>query len=91
MVDFWIDISYNSMEGLGDQLLINESWFNLELQIIIIMDGKDKSTGNVMVVCRARPLNNKEIDKGAKCCLEFNKDKKNIAINMASETSSAFG
>ena len=49
------------------------------------MDGKDKSTGNVMVVCRARPLNNKEIDKGAKCCLEFNKDKKNIAINMASE------
>lgn len=79
------------MEGLRYQLLINESWFNLELQIIIIMDGKDKSTGNVMVVCRARPLNNKEIDKGAKCCLEFNKDKKNIAINMASETSSAFG
>ena len=56
------------------------------------MDSKDKSgAGNVMVVCRARPLNNKEIDKGAKCCLDFNKDKKNISINMASETSAAFG
>ena len=44
-----------------------------------------------MVVCRARPLNNKEIDRGAKCCLDFHKDKKNIAINMTSETSSAFG
>ena len=44
-----------------------------------------------MVVCRARPLNNKELDKGAKCCLEFNKNKKDIAINMASETSAAFG
>ena len=55
------------------------------------MESKDKGAGNVMVVCRARPLNNKEIDKGAKCCLEFAKDKKNIAINMASETSAAFG
>ena len=55
------------------------------------MDSKEKGAGNVMVVCRARPLNNKEIDKGAKCCLDFNKDKKNIAINMASETSAAFG
>ena len=52
---------------------------------------EDKSTGNVMVVCRARPLNNKEIDKGAKCCLEFAKDKKNIAINMADTSSQAFG
>lgn len=55
------------------------------------MDSKEKSSGNVMVVCRARPLNNKEIDRGAKCCLDFHKDKKNIAINMTSETSSAFG
>lgn len=55
------------------------------------MESKDKGAGNVMVVCRARPLNNKEIEKGAKCCLEFSKDKKNIAINMASETSAAFG
>lgn len=53
------------------------------------MDAKDKSTGNVMVVCRARPLNNKELDKGAKCCLEFHKDQKNIAINMATEGGSS--
>lgn len=44
-----------------------------------------------MVVCRARPLNNKEIEKGARCCLEFHKDKRNIAINMASESSANFG
>lgn len=44
-----------------------------------------------MVVCRARPLNKKEIEKGAKCCLEFHKDKKNIAINMTAESSQAFG
>ena len=55
------------------------------------MESKDKASGNVMVVCRARPLNNKEIDKGAKCCLDFAKDKKNISINMTNETSSAFG
>ena len=55
------------------------------------MESKDKGAGNVMVVCRARPLNNKEIDKGAKCCLEFAKDKKNIAINMTSATSAAIG
>jgi hypothetical protein len=48
------------------------------------MESKDKGAGNVMVVCRARPLNNKEIEKGAKCCIEFGKDKKNIAINMES-------
>ena len=53
------------------------------------MESKDKSTGNVMVVCRARPLNNKEIEKGAKCCLEFHKDQKNIAINMATEGGSS--
>ena len=54
------------------------------------MESKDKvaaSTGNVMVVCRARPLNNKEVEKGAKCCLDFHKDKKNIAINMTAESS----
>lgn len=30
------------------------------------------SGGNVLVVNRVRPLNNKEIEKGAKCCLDFN-------------------
>lgn len=68
----------------------NLIWFVITI-IKLIMDSKEKSSGNVMVVCRARPLNNKEIEKGAKCCLEFHKDKKNIAINMASETSAAFG
>ena len=29
-----------------------------------------------------RPLNAKEIAKGSKCCLDFNKDGKQIAINM---------
>jgi len=32
------------------------------------------TTGNVMVVTRVRPLNNKEIEKGATCCLEFPQD-----------------
>ena len=44
-----------------------------------------------MVVCRVRPLNQKEIAKGSKCCLDFAKDQKNIAINMASENSSSYG
>jgi hypothetical protein len=39
-------------------------------------------SGNVMVVARVRPLNAKEIAKGSKCCLDFNKDGKQIAINM---------
>jgi len=43
------------------------------------------------VVCRVRPLNKQEISRGAKCCLTFNKDKKGIDINMATESSSAFG
>ena len=42
-----------------------------------------------MVVCRVRPLNSKEIAKGSKCCLDFAKNQKDIAINMASESSSA--
>ena len=46
------------------------------------MEGKDKpiiaSGGNVLVVNRIRPLNNKELEKGAHCCLDFHPDKKNI-------------
>ena len=44
-----------------------------------------------MVVCRVRPLNQKELNKGAQCCLDFNKNQKDIAINMTSETSQAYG
>lgn len=44
-----------------------------------------------MVVCRVRPLNAKEVAKGSKCCLDFHKNQKDIAINMTSETSSAYG
>lgn len=51
------------------------------------MEKGSASAGNVMVICRVRPMNNSEIARGAKCCLEFNKDKKNVAINMASESS----
>jgi len=46
--------------------------------------------GNVNVVCRVRPLNQKEIAKGANCCLEF-VNKKDINLTMSSETSSAHG
>jgi hypothetical protein len=41
-----------------------------------------KSSGNVLVVCRVRPMNKSEIEKGSKTCLEFDKNKKNITINM---------
>ena len=49
------------------------------------------SKGNVMVVCRVRPLNQKEIAKGAACCLDFMPNKKEIHLNMQSESSSAHG
>ena len=48
-------------------------------------------SGNVLVVARVRPLNRLEMEKGSKCCLDFASDKQGITINMASETSSAFG
>jgi len=52
------------------------------------MDSKAAAAaGNVMVVCRVRPMNSSEIARGAKCCLDFNKDGKNVAINMSSESS----
>lgn len=47
--------------------------------------------GNVVVVCRVRPLNKKEIAMGTSCCLDFNSDKKNVVLNMSSESTSAFG
>ena len=53
------------------------------------MDGQ--SRGNVQVVCRVRPFNKKEKEKGVVQCLEFNPDKQKIAIKMSSESSSAFG
>ena len=39
--------------------------------------------GNVIVVARCRPLNKKEIEKGANCCLTFNPDEKGLSINMS--------
>ena len=48
-------------------------------------------SGNVLVVARVRPLNRSEMERGSKCCLEFANDKQGVTINMASETSSAFG
>lgn len=36
------------------------------------------STGNVIVVCRVRPLNKSEIARGAACCLDFDPNKRNI-------------
>ena len=44
-----------------------------------------------MVVMRVRPLNASELDRGSKCCLDFDRDTKNVAIRMTSETSSAYG
>ena len=38
-----------------------------------------------MVVCRARPLNEKELAKGDACCLDSEKGGKAIAINMPGE------
>ncbi len=46
---------------------------------------------NVNVVCRVRPLNAKEIARGASCCLDFMPNKKDIHLTMSSETSSAHG
>lgn len=42
-------------------------------------------------MCRVRPLNQKEIAKGASCCLDFLPNKKDIHLTMSSETSSAHG
>jgi hypothetical protein len=36
---------------------------------------------------RVRPLNKSEIERGAKCCLDFEKDTKGVTINMAAESS----
>ena len=49
------------------------------------------STGNVVVVCRVRPLNKSEIARGASCCLDFDPNKKNICLNMSDASVSASG
>ena len=43
----------------------------------------------MIVACRVRPLNQKEIEKGGECCVEFGNDHQSISINMAD--GSAFG
>ena len=47
------------------------------------MEGAKATSGNVLVVNRIRPLNKKEIEKGAKCCLDFNPDKRNITLHLS--------
>lgn len=47
--------------------------------------------GNVVVICRVRPLNKKEIAMGTSCCLDFHPDKKQVAIQMSEASTSAFG
>lgn len=51
----------------------------------------DKSSGNVTVCCRTRPLNKKELAMGATCCLDFKPDKMGLTLNMSQESGSAFG
>lgn len=47
--------------------------------------------GNVVVVCRVRPLNKKEIGMGTTCCLDFNPDGQKITLSMSEASTSAFG
>ena len=49
------------------------------------------TTGNVIVACRVRPLNKKELAMGSICCMDFNPNKKDIQINMSADSGSAFG
>jgi len=51
----------------------------------------NSSAGNVLVACRVRPLNKKELALGSSCCLDFPMNKKDIQINMSSDSGSAFG
>ena len=51
----------------------------------------DKLSGNVVVVCRVRPLNKMELAKGSNCCLDFSPDQKGLCLNMSHESTSAFG
>ena len=40
------------------------------------------SSGNVTVVCRFRPFNQKEIAMGAKAIVSFNEDQKNLTLRV---------
>lgn len=51
----------------------------------------DKSSGNVIVACRIRPLNKKEIAMGSMCCLDFHPDNKQVTLNITNESTSVFG
>ena len=44
-----------------------------------------------MVLVRVRPLNNSELERGSKCCMDFDKDGKGITINLSGDISSGFG
>ena len=41
----------------------------------------ESNQGNVVVCCRARPLNEKELKDGDKSCLKFEKDGKGVTID----------
>lgn len=51
----------------------------------------EKNSGNVVVACRVRPINNKEKAMGTSCCIDFSQDHRNLTLNMSTESSSAFG
>ncbi len=40
------------------------------------------TSGNVLVVCRFRPLNAKEKEMGTKPCCDFAGDKKQVKLNL---------
>jgi hypothetical protein len=46
-----------------------------------------KSSGNMLVVCRARPMIKQEIEMGSKNCLDLDKNKKNLTLNLSNEQS----
>ena len=46
-------------------------------------------SGNMRVCCRVRPLNQKEMDKGAACVLDFHPDERTVTYNPKAETTSS--
>jgi hypothetical protein len=46
-----------------------------------------KSSGNMLVVCRARPMIKQEIEMGSKNCLDLDKNQKNLTLNLSNEQS----
>jgi kinesin family protein 5 len=53
-------------------------------------DKSSKNSGNVQVVCRVRPFNQKEIEKGVRSCLDFHPDKKGISVSLGEGSANRF-